>query len=109
MTLNAQQIFLSNDPYYTYTDTLEQTAFNFTFRFSLRERCWYMDIYTVDNIPVILATKLVPQYPILQDFRLPEISGYFWLYPTVNINLHKIETDPEYIADYFTLLYFYET
>ena len=106
--LNVKSMFLSNNTYYSYVDTIQQVAYIFTFRYSTRETCWYLDIHTTDNIPVILSTKLIAQYPILEDFNLNGITGFFWLYPNVQENIDKLETEPKYIADYFTLLYFYE-
>ncbi len=107
--IEGQQIFLSKDTYYSYTGVLNQTAYNFTFRYSTREACWYFDIFTTDNLPVILSTKLVVNYPMLDDFRLDNgVTGYFWLAPNLSENVDKIYTDPKLIADYFTLFYFYE-
>lgn len=107
-TINVKSMFLSNNTYYSYIDTIEKVAYIFTFRYSTREACWYFDIHTTDNIPVIISTKLVSQYPMLDDFNLDGITGFFWLYANTEENLGRLETDPKHIADYFTLLYFYE-
>lgn len=102
-------LYLENNPYYTYNTTLNRVAYNITMRFSNRERCWYMDIRTRDNEPVILSVKLVPYYPMLQGYQLGDLTGYLLLFPLVESNLNKLETQPENIADYFELVYVYET
>ena len=102
-------LYLENNPYYTYNTTLGRVAYNITMRFSNREKCWYMDIRTRDNVPVILSVKLVPNYPMLEGYQLGELTGYLLLFSVVPSNLYKIETEPENIADYFQLVYVYES
>lgn len=109
MATNAEILYLDNNPYYTYSFSLERVAYNFTFRFSVREQCWYMDVRTIDNIPIILSVKLVPNYPMLEGLTLTAFTGNFYLLPIVDDNIYKFETDPENISEYFDLVYIYET
>lgn len=109
MATQYDLLYLENNPYYTYSTTLGRVAYNLTMRYSTREKCWYLDIRTRDNIPVILSVKLVPNYPLLEDLQLGDLTGYLLFFPTVNANLYKLDTEPENIADYFQLVYVYET
>lgn len=108
MTLAYKELYLSNDPYYSYTDTLEGVAYIFTFRFSSREQCWYFDLTTADNIAIVLSTKLVPYYPLLFDFKISALSGFFFLHPVSEGNLDKLTMEPTSIADYFSFTYYYK-
>ncbi len=108
MATQFDLLYLENNPYYTYTTTLDRVAYNIVMRYSVREECWYMDIKTRDNVPVIVSVKLVPNYPILEGLQLGELNGYFLFFPTLNSNLYKVDSEPANIADYFQLVYIYE-
>jgi len=109
MSTNYEVMYLYTDPYYTYSFSLNKVSYNFVFRWSTRERCWYMDINTSDNVPIIVSVKLVPNYPMLDGLVLGDLDGNFYLIPLVEDNIYKYETDPENIAEYFQLVYIYET
>jgi hypothetical protein len=108
MITNYVELFLSKDPYYTYRQTLDGKDFIFTFRYSTREACWYMDLYDADKTPLVLGTKLVPSYPMFEDLVLADIDGFFWLSANLPSNIDKFYTAPRDLPDFFTLRYFYE-
>ena len=109
MATNYEVLYLYSDPYYKYSFSLNKVAYNFTFRYSTRETCWYMDIKTNDDIPIIVSVKLVPNYPMLDGLDLGDLDGKFYLLPLVEDNIYKFDTDPENISEYFQLVYIYET
>ena len=109
MTTKYEVMPLYSDPYYTYSFSLNKIAYNFVFRYSTREACWYMDILTADNVPLIVSVKLVPNFPMLEGLIVDSLDGVFYLIPLVESNLYKFETDPENISEYFQLVYVYET
>lgn len=108
MATNYHVLYLYKDPYYSYSMSLNKIAYNFTFRYSTRESCWYMDIKDNDNIPIVVSVKLVPNYPILDGLVLGDLTGNFYLIPLVENNISKFESEPENISDFFELVYIYE-
>jgi hypothetical protein len=106
MSIKINYLHLENSPYYTYSTSLAKVSYNITIRYSGRGLCWYMDITTRDNIPVVVGIKLVPNYPILSGVVNP-LTGVFILSPIEPVNISKLETSPENIADYFNLVYLY--
>lgn len=107
MTVRINPLHLENLPYYTYTATIQKTSYNISIRYSTRTRSWYMDVTTRDNIPIVLGVRLVPDYPMTLYCVIPELKGMFCLLRKSEGNLDKFETEPERLADYFTLVYLY--
>jgi hypothetical protein len=100
-------LYLENNPFYSYTTTLNRVAYNVSFRFSTRGQCWFMDIKSNNNTPIVSSVKLVANYPMIENYALPELTGYFLLIPNLEGNEDKLYTNPEKIADFFQLAYVY--
>lgn len=45
---------------------LDGVVFTLAFRWSQRGECWYMDVLTVDGMPVLVGRKLVTGFPLLR-------------------------------------------
>lgn len=106
--LMYKNLFLSSTPYYSFKTSLNNIQYRIVIRYQTRDTSWYMDLYSADNTPIIVSVKLVPDYPLLKDFILDSLTGFFWLSADVPANKEKFRTDPENIADFFTFRYFYE-
>lgn len=107
MTIRYTNMYLENNPYYSYTTTLEGVSYTITVRYSTRSKAWYLDVTTRDNIIVLAGIKLVPNFPILSNIVIPQLTGNFLLFPLQPANRSKLDTNPELIADYFGLVYYY--
>ena len=101
-------LYLENTPYYTSSAPLEGVSYKLTIRYATKTRSWYLDVATRDGVLVLAGIKLVPNYPLLMNITISALKGNFLLYPTQEANLSKLETNPELLADYFGLLYYYE-
>ncbi len=100
-------LFLSKDPYYTYKQTLDDKDFILTFRYSKRAKSWYMDLADSDKTPLVLGVRLVPEYPLFEDYVINDLDGFFWLSPDVPSNINTFYEQPENLPDFFTLRYFF--
>lgn len=99
---------LYTDYYYSYTVSLERNSYVVEIYYNSYGKKWYMDLYTEDQEPVVLGLALLPEYPIAIDYILPNLSGFFWLYPVPEIGKkEKYKTDPEALAQYYSLKYVY--
>lgn len=108
MITDYVDLYLIKNFYYTYKQSLDKVEYIFTLRYSSREQCWYMDLQAADTTPLVMSTKLVPEYPMLDDFVIPGLDGFFWLSPNNSENMDLYYTQPESIPEFFTLRYFYE-
>jgi hypothetical protein len=98
---------LYEDYFYSYSVTLESNVYNIEIYYNDYSKKWFMDIYTEDQVLVLAGVALVPEYPIAIDYVVPNISGFFWLYPIATITSSKYQTEPESLAQYFTFKYVY--
>jgi len=106
MTVKTTEMYLENNPYYTYTIPLEKVSYNITVRYSTRAKSWYMDIRTRDNVAVVLGVKLVLESPLLYEVPKGELTGFFLLLPKITNASVKYSENPSRLADYYNLIYF---
>lgn len=108
MALTSVLLPLFSDTLYSYKVALEGTSYNLKFRYNERMKLWLMDIYTEDNIAVLLGVTLVPNYPIALEYTLEDLSGGFWLEAVADTNTEQYKTYPEDLAKYYRLFYIYD-
>lgn len=99
---------LYSDYYYSYSVTLEGNAYNLEIYYNDYNTKWYMDIYTEDQELVLAGLTLNPEYPIGGDYVIPNLSGFFFLYPIPSITTEKYKTEPESLYQYYTFKYCYD-
>ncbi|MNY40126.1 hypothetical protein D3C86_1748490 [compost metagenome] len=56
---------------------------------------------------MVVGEALVPMYPMLVDYPVSDLSGFFLLEP-VGESVEKYRTDPENLQKYFRLFYIYD-
>ena len=56
-------------PNYSMAVTLDGVDYQFTFRFSERESCFYLDLYLTDGTPLCMGRKVVCAWSLFRDFR----------------------------------------
>ncbi len=61
------------DPFYSYSTTLEGREYLLVFRFNQREDVWYLSIYMPDQTPLVTGIKMLDGANLIQrvDERLP--------------------------------------
>lgn len=95
------------DAFYSYPVSLERVSYIIKYRYITRMERWVFDIYTRDNLPVILSQVMVYDYPITLDYNLP-LNGLFRLIPLPDIDYENVKKYPRDIFKYFRFSYFYE-
>lgn len=109
MVLNFIQLPLFNDVYYSYTMNIEQENLTFVFRYNERSKSYYVDIYNQDGVPQILGVRIVPEYPLANNHKIGNLTGYFSVEAKHPSLIEKTRTEPENIAEHFVMFYQYET
>lgn len=72
---------LFEDAFYSYTIDLSGDTYTLTFRYSERADNWLMNIEDAEENVLIRGVKLVPYYPLLQQYALDNPPGDFVLAP----------------------------
>jgi hypothetical protein len=98
---------LYSDPFYSYSVSLENITYSVEIRYYQRDGIWRMSLFLEDQTPIAQGIALVPEYPILQDYNIEGMSGFFWLYPIPSIKTEKYVEDPEHLDQYYTFKYIY--
>lgn len=109
MTIKTS-IPLSKEEYYRYSMVIEGQLRYLTFYWNTRTSNWYLDLRNEQNIPIVLGTPLVPDYPIFLDYSLEDfgITGYFALTSNNNAASHPSE-DSTIMAQFYELNYYHLT
>lgn len=107
MTIQVYDVPLYSDSSYSYTIDLEDNAFEITIYYNIRLQRWMMDIDTAQGVSLIKSVKLVPYHQMCLNYRLPGLSGFFWLSPIGN-SLEKFTTEPLNLYKWFEFSYVYD-
>lgn len=109
MTTIITQLPLSSDPVYRYTIALEGQARLLYFYWNERVAHWYLDIRNVDETPITLGLKLVPDYPLLADYALEgkNWKGLLYLTPDNSELTSSISDSPAMMPQFFKLFHSY--
>lgn len=107
MSSSYIELPLYEDFYYSYSVTLENNVYNLEISYNDYSKKWFMDIYTEDQELVLAGIALLPEYPITIDYVIPNLRGFFWLYPIPSIVTEKYQTEPESLSQYYTFKYIY--
>ena len=98
---------LFDNPSYSYRISLEEISYKFKFYFNTRDNRWMFDLSYADGEPIVLGEALVPNYPILLDYNIENLSGYMYLQP-IGENQNETITNPYELNQYYTLRYYYD-
>jgi len=93
------------DSFYAYSVSLEGITYSIEILYNERNKLWHMSLFTEDGGPIVQGVAMVPQYPILQNYKIENLSGFFWLTPVPSLTSEKYITEPESLNQYYTFKY----
>lgn len=99
---------LFSDFYYTYSLSLEGESYNLEFLYNERAQQWFLNLLDADNNPVVMGVGVVPGYPILQEYAISGLTGFFWMEEKSNIITEGYKQYPEELNQYYNMFYIYE-
>lgn len=108
MTTVYTELPLFSDPIYEYTVSLESQQRVLTFYYNETDFAWRMDLRNIDGTAVATGIKLVPEYPILGNFRSPYLSGYFILSTENTKQSERFFTDISIVPNFYRLFHIYD-
>ena len=98
---------LYEDADYNYSVNLQGESYILDFKYNERAKLYFMSLYTADNIPLVLGEALVPTFPIMKDYALNTLTGFFWMEEKANIVSEPYKLYPDKINQYYNLYFIY--
>lgn len=105
---NYVDIPIIDEPFYDLSISLEGNSYIIEFTYNERMSLYTLSLYDAERNPIVLGVGLVPEYPILLDYAIPEMTGYFLLTrkPTNISEPYKLY--PDQLSQYYYLVYVFE-
>jgi len=100
---------LYSDDKYNYAVNLQGQSYVLDFQYNSRMKLYLLSLYTAENLPLVESVALVPSYPVISDYALNLLTGYFWLEEKANIISEPYKAYPEDINQYYNFYYRYST
>lgn len=99
---------LFSDPYYSYSITLEGESYILEFLYNERMGLYTFGLYTPEQQPIVVGEALVPTTPLLLDYAIEGLNGYFLLEAKGDWKAESYKKYPDQIHQYYNLYYVYE-
>lgn len=97
---------LINNPYYSYSIDLDQETYTLTFRYNERAESYELSIEDAEENLIVANVMLVPGYPLLDQYRLDNPVGVFFLVPYEQETIFNDIPDPRRIDKTHFLIYY---
>ena len=102
-------LLLDDSPIYEYSVSLEGNSYIVEMIFNERSQLYFMSLYDADRDPIVLSAALVPGYPIMFDYALPNLTGFFLLIQKGTLESEPYKEFPDKLKQYYDLVYTYTT
>lgn len=96
------------EPFYTYSQSFQGQSYNLEFLYNERAQQWFLNLLDADNLPIVMGVGIVPGYPILQEYAITGLTGFFWLEEKAEITTEAYKQYPEQLNQYYNMFYIYE-
>lgn len=106
-TVNYVSLPLFPDPDYNYTVALEGNSYNIRITYNERTQLWFMALSDADSNLLLSSIGLVPNYTIMFDYVVSNLTGYFWVQEKANITAEAYKIYPDAIDQYYDFYYIY--
>ena len=100
-------LLLDDSPIYEYSVSLEGNSYIIEIVYNERSQLYFMSLYDADRNPIVLGASLVPGYPIMYDYALPNLTGFFLLIQKGELKAQPYKEFPDKLKQYYSLVYTY--
>ena len=108
MALIQTKLPLFDDPFYSYSTSLEQNTFYLEFLYLQRIDDWVISVTDAERNKLVTGQRLTPNKPLFLDYRLPNLTGYFFLTPKSSEDPSVYDDRKRRLKDYFNFYYYYD-
>lgn len=98
---------LYEEPYFTYSFAAQGQSFVLEFVYNERAQLYYLNLLDDENNPIVQGQVLVPRYPLMEDYAIDPLTGYFQLEEKSDIVSEPYKTYPDKISQYYNFYYVY--
>lgn len=98
---------LDSAPIYDLSITLEGESYIIEFVYNERSKLYFMSLFDADRNPIVQGVGVVPGYPIMFDYVIPNLSGWFALVAKGTLDQEAYNLYPENINEYYNFVYAY--
>ena len=108
--MTIQRVDLALDPTsanYFFTAPLEGNSYRIWLYYNERMEQWIFNLSDPDDNPIVMGEGIVPQHPIMWDYGIPDLTGFFWLEP-IGKDQNETNSNPFEIWKYYTFHYYYD-
>jgi hypothetical protein len=102
-------LLLDDSPIYEYSVSLEGNSYIVEMTFNERSQLYFMSLYDADRNPIVLSAALVPGYPIMFDYALPNLTGFFLLIQKGTLESEPYKKFPDKLSQYYSLVYTFQS
>ena len=96
---------IRDEAFYDLSISLEGISYILEFTYNERMELYTLSLYDSERNPIVLGVGLVPEYPILLDYAIPRMTGYFFLTrKSMNIS-EPYKLYPDQLSEYYYLVY----
>lgn len=106
--MNYVALPLFDEPFYTFSISLEGDSYNLEFVYNERSSKYFINLYDADNIPLVLGEALVPSHRIMENYPLLNLTGFFWLEEKSDRTSEPYKQYPDKLNQYYNFYYIYE-
>jgi len=107
--INYVNIPLFSDPFYDYSISLEGNSYIVQFTYNERSRLYSLSLFDADYNAIVNGCAVVPNYPIMKDYAIENLSGFFWMEPKSDLVIDSYEEYPDQIDQFYNMYYIYVT
>lgn len=100
-------LLLDDSPIYEYSVSLEGNTYIIEMIYNERSQLYFMSLYDSNRNPIVLSAALVPGYPIMFDYALPNLAGFFLLIQKGELTAQPYKEFPDKLKQYYDLVYTY--
>lgn len=98
-------LLLDDSPIYEFSASLEGNSYIIEMIYNERSSLYFMSLYDADRNPIVLSAALVPGYPIMFDYALPNLTGFFLLIQKGTLESEPYKEFPDKLNQYYSLVY----
>ena len=96
-----------DESYYKYSIALEGTSYRLQFLYNSKMQMYTLTLFTADDEVIVEGVGLVPNYPIMANYVIEGLTGYFLLAPKGTSGVEYYKLYPRNLGKYYDLTYVY--
>lgn len=98
---------LYSDSFYSYLSSLENQTYKIQILWNERANIWVLNLYLEDGTVLLLGERITPNYPLISEYNIDGLTGYFILVPKDEVDDEKYLTNARQLGQYYDFYYTY--